>query len=268
VVIIISPAWWSTWWFRTLATLLIIAIVWYIIYMRLRNIRIKHEDEKKILEIEKQMFSLEQTALRLQINPHFIFNSLNSIQSFVVANDTDKAINYLAKFAQLMRLILSNSHQTFVPISDEIRAITYYLDIERLRFDNKFDYTINVDPAIDADFMDIPPMIIQPYIENAILHGILHKKSKGRISITLKVAGNSLNCVVEDDGVGREKASEIKARSDLLHKSRGMLITQKRLELLNKQNKEQMSVEIIDLRDEQGNAAGTRVNIMITYQES
>jgi LytS/YehU family sensor histidine kinase len=268
VVIIISPAWWATWWFRILAAVILISGTWYIIYARLRTIRKRHEDEKKILEIEKQMFSLEQTALRLQINPHFIFNSLNSIQSFIIANDTDRAINYLAKFAQLMRLILSNSHQTFVPISDEIKAISYYLDIERLRFNNKFDYQIIIDPKIDTDFMDIPPMIIQPYIENAILHGILHKKDNGNIRIEVKLAGNSLQCVVEDDGIGRERSMEIKAKSDLYHKSRGMLITQKRLDLLNKQNKEQMSVEIIDLKDDSGNARGTRVNIFITYQEN
>lgn len=268
VVIIISPAWWATWWFRIPAILIIVFVMWYIIYMRWRNIRIKHEDEKRILEIEKQMFSLEQTALRLQINPHFIFNSLNSIQSFVISNDTDKAINYLAKFAQLMRLILSNSHQAFIPITDELKALNIYLDIERLRFNNKFDYEFVIDPLIDTDFMEIPPMIVQPYIENAILHGILNKKERGRILIEMRLSGNALLCIVEDDGIGREKAAEIKARSDLHHKSRGMLITQKRLELLNKQNKEQMSVTIIDLKDQQGKACGTRVEIMIMYQES
>jgi ligand-binding sensor domain-containing protein len=267
VVIVISPAWWSTWWFRISTVLFLTFILWYIIYNRLRTIKRKHDDEKRILEIEKQMFSLEQTALRLQINPHFIFNSLNSIQSFVIANDTDLAINYLAKFAQLMRLILSNSYQSFIPIADELKALRYYLDIERLRFSNKFDFSFIIDPIIDTDFMEIPPMIIQPYIENAILHGILNKKEKGHIKIEMIVKGNSLLCIVEDDGIGREKAAEIKAKSDLQHKSRGMLITQKRLELLNKQNKEQMSVDIIDLKDSNGYATGTRVELMILYQE-
>lgn len=267
VTIIITPAWWATWWFRIPSGLIIAFILWYIIFMRWRSIRRKHEDEKRILEIEKQMFSLEQTALRLQINPHFIFNSLNSIQSFVIANDTDRAINYLAKFAQLMRLILSNSHQAFIPLADELKALSIYLDIECLRFSNKFSYTFNIDPFIDKDFMEIPPMIIQPYVENAILHGILNKKTNGHITIEMKVKGNSLLCIVEDDGIGRKKAEEIKAMSDLHHKSRGMLITQKRLELLNKQNKEQMSVEIIDLHDQNGNASGTRVEILISYQE-
>lgn len=267
VIIIISPAWWTTWWFRSLVTLVGVFLLWYIVYMRWRNIRIKHEDEKRILEIEKQMFSLEQTALRLQINPHFIFNSLNSIQSFVIASDTDLAINYLAKFAQLMRLILSNSHMAFIPVTDELKALHYYMDIERLRFDNKFDYQFVIDPAIDADFTEIPPMIIQPYVENAILHGILNKKGKGNITISMKKLESSILCVVEDDGIGREAANEIKARSDLHHKSRGMLITQKRLELLNKQSEGQMSVNIIDLRTAGGEACGTRVEILIRYRE-
>lgn len=267
VIIIISPAWWTTWWFRSLVAVVGVFLLWYIVYMRWRNIRIKHEDEKRILEIEKQMFSLEQTALRLQINPHFIFNSLNSIQSFVIANDTDLAINYLAKFAQLMRLILSNSHLSFIPVTDELKALHYYLDIERLRFDNKFDYEFVIDPVIDADFTEVPPMIIQPFVENAILHGILNKKGKGKITVSMKKVEDSIKCTVEDDGIGRDAANEIKARSDLQHKSRGMLITMKRLELLNKQSEGQMSVNIIDLKNEAGEACGTRVEIYIRYRE-
>ncbi|MEI6764529.1 MAG: two-component regulator propeller domain-containing protein [Bacteroidota bacterium] len=267
VTIIISPPWWGTWYFRLLSSLFTIFILWYIVYMRLRRIRIKHEGDKKILEIEKQMFSLEQTALRLQMNPHFIFNSLNSIQSFVISNDTDKAINYLAKFSQLMRLILSNSQQQMVPVSDEIKALTYYLDIERLRFDNKFNYSIELDPQIDSDFMEIPPMIIQPFVENAIIHGLLHKASEGNVSIKLSVVNEFIRAIIEDDGIGREKAAEIRAESDLRHKSRGMLITQKRLEILNKQNKDQVSIQITDLKNEQGKACGTRIVIMMLYIE-
>lgn len=267
ITIIISPPWWGTWYFRLSAAMFIIISIWLVVAIRLRSLRLRHEDEKKILEIEKQMFSLEQTALRLQMNPHFIFNSLNSIQSFVISNDTDKAINYLAKFSQLMRLILSNSQQQTVPVHDEIKALTYYLDIERLRFDNKFDYLIEIDPQIDPDFMEIPPMIIQPYVENAILHGLLHKPGGGNVSIRLSVVNDFIRAIVEDDGIGRRRAAEIRAESDLRHKSRGMLITQKRLEILNKQNKDQVSVQITDLEDEHGNARGTRIVIMMLYSE-
>lgn len=223
--------------------------------------------EKKVLEIEKQLFDLEQKALQLQMNPHFIFNSLNSIQSFIVNNDSDKATLYLAKFAQLMRLILANSREQFVPVKDEIKVLTYYMDIENLRFDNKFDFKIVVDPGIDDDFVGIPPMIIQPYVENAILHGIIHKTGKGNISIILSLQEENILCTVEDDGVGREKAMEIKNNSGLKHKSRGMLITKERLEILSKQIKGQISVNVLDLKDENGIASGTKVEIIIPFKE-
>jgi ligand-binding sensor domain-containing protein/sensor histidine kinase YesM len=269
ITIIISSPWWQTMWFRILSFIGVFIIVWYIIQRRLHTIRTKHEGEKRILEIEKQMFSLEQTALRLQMNPHFIFNSLNSIQSFVISNDTDKAIHYLAKFSQLMRFILSHSQQSFVPINDEIKAMSIYLDIEQLRFDNKFSYSFSIDPAIDTEFVEIPPMIIQPYIENAIIHGILNKENNGIIKISLKLLDEKfLLCVVEDDGIGRDRAAQIKAKSDLKHKSRGMLITQKRLEILNDRDQSQMNVNIIDLKDENNSAIGTKVEIIIIYKES
>jgi len=269
ITIIISTPWWQTWWFRVALIFVVFFIVWFVVYSRLRTLRIKHEGEKQILQIEKQMFSLEQTALRLQMNPHFIFNSLNSIQSFVIVNDTDKAIHYLAKFSQLMRFILSHSQQSFVPITEEIKAMSIYLDIEQLRFDNKFSYVFSIDPAIDVEFTEIPPMIIQPYIENAIIHGILNKETDGVIKISIALLDDKfILCTVEDNGIGREKAAQIKAKSDLKHKSRGMLITQKRLEILNERDKNQMNVKIIDLKDENNNALGTRVEIIIIYKEN
>jgi hypothetical protein len=269
ITIIISSPWWQTLWFKFFSFIFVFIIVWYIIQRRLQTIRAKHESEKHILEIERQMFSLEQTALRLQMNPHFIFNSLNSIQSFVISNDTDKAIHYLAKFSQLMRFILSHSQQSFVPINDEIKAMSIYLDIEQLRFDNKFSYSFSIDPDIDTEFIEIPPMIMQPYIENAIIHGILNKENNGVIKISLKLLDEKfLTCIVEDDGIGREKAAQIRAKSDLKHKSRGMLITQKRLEILNERNQSQMNIKIIDLKDKNDSAIGTRVEIIIIYKES
>lgn len=266
--IIITPPWWLTWWFRIGSVLFIALLAWYIIFLRLRNIRIRHEDEKRILEIEKQMFNLEQTSLRLQMNPHFIFNSLNSIQSVVIANDTDKAVNYLAKFASLMRYILAHSQKPFVNLSDELTAMKIYLDVERLRFDNKFNYILDIDPEIDEEFLEIPPMIIQPFIENAILHGLLNKDGIGTLKIQLKLKDNEyLTCVIEDDGVGREKAAEIRLQSGLKHKSKGMFITQKRLEILNRSNKDQLNVKITDLKDNQNQPCGTRVEILIIYKE-
>lgn len=267
ITIIISPPWWSTWIFRTIFILFVILSTWFFLNRRFRQIRKKHEMEKKVLEIEKQLFDLEQKSLRLQMNPHFIFNSLNSIQSFIINNDSDRATLYLAKFAQLMRLILANSSEPYVPVKDELRALTYYMDIENLRFDNKFDYKVIVDNNIDDDFVGIPPMIIQPYVENAILHGIINKKTRGRITVDLKLQDDYIFCVVEDDGVGCQKAQEIKNMSGLMHKPRGMIITKERLEILNKQVKGKISVKVIDLKNDDGTLTGTRVEISIPFIE-
>lgn len=268
VVVIIRSPWWVSWWFRIPVILVLILISIFSANRKFQQLKKKHHFEKKMLDFEKQLFDLEQKALRLQMNPHFIFNSLNSIQNFIIKNDSDKAIFYLSKFAQLMRIILSNSSQSFVTVRDEIKVITYYLDIEQLRFENKFEYRIDIDPEIDDEFSGIPPMIIQPFVENAIIHGMLQKDKKGYIYVSLKKnSEDNLFCVIEDNGIGREKAKEIKNQSGIKYESHGMLITKERLDILNLQNKSQTTVNIIDLKDSEGNASGTRVEIMIPVKE-
>ncbi|MCF8297748.1 MAG: histidine kinase [Saprospiraceae bacterium] len=258
ITIIIHPPWYNTLLFRILSLVFIISIIWFLITQRIKNIRKKHNIEKQLIELERQ-------SLRLQMNPHFIFNSLNSIQSFVVGKDTDKAIHYLAKFSKLMRLILSNSREAFVCLQDELQTLENYMDIEKLRFDDKFDYEITIDPSIDLEFIAIPPMLIQPYIENAILHGILHKKTRGKIYIHFKLLDNTIFVSIEDNGVGRELAQKKKAESGMKHKSKGMLITKERLEILSEQSKEQLSVNIIDLKDSDNKPIGTRVEITTIF---
>jgi sensor histidine kinase YesM len=247
--------------------MLITCIIWFLIYRRIRIIRNRHEVEKKVLDIEKQLYDTELQALRLQMNPHFIFNTLNSIQSFILTKDTDKAVNYLGKFSQLMRLILIHSTETYISISEELKALQYYMDLEMLRFENKFTYTITVDPGIDEEFTEVPPMIIQPYVENAIIHGLMHKKGDGCINIHLKPDNNSIVWIIEDNGIGREKSMQIQKESGLQRKSRGMLITMERLEVLNKKNNENYSIEIIDLRDGNNKPKGTRVELRMPYND-
>jgi len=267
LTIIISPPWYQTWYFRIGATLLLFFLIWTFIYLRVRQIRKKHKMEKKVLQIEKQLFDIQQKALRLQMNPHFIFNSLNSIQSYVLTKDVDLAVNYLGRFSQLMRLILSNSRESVVSLADELKAVQHYLEIEKLRFEEKFTYNILVDPEIDAEFTGVPPMILQPYIENAIIHGLVHKLTPGQIAIRFQQKGSWLLCSIEDNGVGRSKAAEIKRQSGLNSKSRGMMITKERLEILSKKSDEKFSVKVIDLKDENGEPAGTRVELLIFPQE-
>jgi ligand-binding sensor domain-containing protein/two-component sensor histidine kinase len=267
LTIIISPPWWNTLLFRIFVTLAIVFLAWILIYRRIRRIRIEHEVEKKLLEIEKQKFDLEQKALRLQMNPHFIFNSLNSIQSYILSHDAEKAVQYLGKFSQLMRLILTHSAHKLISLKDELLAITHYLDLEKLRFENKFDYTIHVDENIDEEFIEIPPMIVQPYIENAIIHGLLHKPTRGNITIDFRLRGSRIICTVTDDGIGREKSMELEQQSGIRKKSKGMLITKERLEILSRQSNDEFSVKIIDLKDEHGNSSGTKVEIVIFYSK-
>jgi ligand-binding sensor domain-containing protein len=267
VTLIIKPPWWQTWTFRILAFLTAMALGWALVYWRMKYIRKKHEIEKKMLTIEKQIFDLEQKALRLQMNPHFIFNSLNAIQNFVITNDTDKAVNYLARFSRLMRMILANSMQSYIPLKDELKALTYYMDLEKLRFDDKFEYTINLDPSIDTEFIEVPPMLLQPYIENAIIHGIVHVERKGDLVIDMKKRRDTLVCVIEDNGIGREKAAEIREQSGIKRKPRGMMITQERLELLSKQRKRGFSVKVDDLKNTKGEPSGTRVEIVLQFRE-
>ena len=268
LTIIMNPPWWKSWIFRIAFAALIFILAWGLIYLRINNIRKKHEVEKKILSIEKQMFELEQKALRLQMNPHFIFNSLNAIQNFVLSNDTDKAVNYLAKFSYLMRMILANSTASNIPLKDELKALTYYMDLERLRFDDKFVYTIQVDPSIDEEFIEIPPMLFQPYVENAIIHGLVNSPKDGLLEIKLQLLEKGiLHCIIQDNGIGREKAIELRAKSGIKRQPKGMIITQERLQILNKQSSRNSQVRVTDLKDNQGNPAGTRIELDIQFKE-
>ena len=166
-----------------------------------------------------------------------------------------------------MRLILTNSANKFISLKEELKSITYYLDLEKLRFENKFDYSISLDEDMDDDFIEVPPMIIQPYIENAIIHGLLHKSTKGKIDIAFRHDGENLICTVQDDGVGRQRSMEIAKNSGIKRKSRGMLITQARLEILNRQSNDEFSVKVIDLKDKSGKPTGTKVELVIHYKE-
>ncbi|MBN2729255.1 MAG: histidine kinase [Bacteroidales bacterium] len=267
LLIIVHPPFTQTWLFRVLIIILIISSTYLFIRSRIKKVRKQNEVEGKMLNIEKNMFELEQKALRLQMNPHFIFNSLNSVQSFIIQNDTDKAIGYLARFSKLMRLILATSRETFIPLEDELSLLEHYLELESLRFSERFEYSLFIEPSIDAEFTGIPPMIIQPHLENAILHGLMNKKDKGKLSVKIWDKGDYVLCIVEDNGIGRKRAMEIKEQGGLGQKSQGVMITKERLEILNRRNKDKISVEIVDLYNSDGQASGTRVRLTIPVIE-
>jgi sensor histidine kinase YesM len=154
-----------------------------------------------------------------------------------------------------------------IPLNDELEALELYLQLEQVRFDNKFSYSINCAHEIDHDFIAIPPMLIQPFIENAILHGIMNKEGRGHISLNLQQKNNTLICTIEDDGIGREASNKIRQNSGLRHNPKGMLITDQRLQLLNSLHNEDVFVEIIDLHDTKGGPCGTKVVISTVFEE-
>jgi len=211
------------------------------------------------LRVEQEKTNLQQKLLRSQMNPHFIFNSLASIQNSIINEEPVKASKYLARFSKLVRNILDSSVEEFITLEEEIITIENYLALQKIRFPEKFDYSIEVDERLDPESIYVPPMLAQPFIENAIEHGIKHKDSKGNIRVRLKLKDNKLLFEVEDDGVGREKAHEILLEQDKNHKSMATSITGERIRVLNKKLKTKISLSIEDLKDEKGEAAGTMV---------
>ena len=207
--------------------------------------RYKLKQKQVRIELEKKNIDIEQRLLRTQMNPHFIFNSLNSINSFITDNNSDSAQSFLSKFARLMRYILDNSRKSFVPVEDEIATLQLNMELEQLRFDNKFDFEIEVDEDIDPEFTYIPPMLIQPFVENAILHGLAGKKERGLIRVGFSANKELMHCFVEDNGIGREEAMEIKKKSGkATHRSLGMQVTKERLEILNEKTTEEVLFQI------------------------
>ena len=219
-------------------------------------------------ELEKKNIEIEQRLLRTQMNPHFIFNSLNSINSFISDSDPDSAQSFLSKFARLMRYILENSRKTMVPLEDEINTLKLNMELEQLRFDNKFSFQIDIDETLDEEYTYVPPMLIQPFVENAILHGLAGKEKDGLITISFRAKGKIMLCTIEDNGIGRKKAGEVKrAIQKQKHRSLGMQVTKERLDILAEKYKGDISFKIIDLDDGAGNALGTKAILKIPFEE-
>ncbi len=219
-------------------------------------------------ETKRKFLNLEGSFLRSQMNPHFIFNSLNSIQSYILANNTILAARYLTSFSRLMRLILENSRESEILLANEISALNHYLDLEKMRFKNLFNYFITIDKDIDKNVVLIPPMLVQPYVENAILHGIMNKGGEGKIEIDFKLHNGLIRCTVTDNGVGRKAAQSLKNNKEAYHRSAATGITTERLKQLNNYLKGKISVDIKDIEDEQGNPTGTQVEIFIPYSSN
>ena len=196
-------------------------------------------------------------SLRSQMNPHFIFNALNSVNNYIAKSDERSANRFLSEFSTLMRAVLENSEEDFIPLSKELELLELYVKLEHSRFPDKFDYTIEVDDHIDIDAFQIPPMLLQPYIENAIWHGLRYKKEKGKLSISLRQRNKeTIEIVISDDGIGRKKSTQIKTQNQKRQKSKGMGNIKKRIAILNDMYKDRVDVHIKDLKTDE---TGTKV---------
>ena len=252
----IIPPFYYTFWFILLVIIFTIILV-YLINRYLVN------QEKEKGDLKRKISDSEMQTLRSQMNPHFLFNSLNSINSFIVQQKSREASGYLTTFSKLMRNILENSRYESITLEKELNTLKMYLEIESVRMDHKFDYEIIIDKNIELEFIKIPPLIIQPFAENAIWHGLNNKPDKGFLKISIQeLTENSIKISIIDDGIGRQVASLLK-KEQLKHKSFGIDITINRLQLLNPKN----SYKIIDLPDDENKITGTKVELQIYYDD-
>jgi tetratricopeptide (TPR) repeat protein len=200
-------------------------------------------------------------SMRSQMNPHFIFNALNSVNSFIAVNDERNANRYLSEFSVLMRSVLENSDEDFIPLTKEVELLELYVKLEHNRFKDKFDYKINVDETIDLEQFSIPPMLLQPYIENAIWHGLRYRKEIGSLEISItKKDSETVSILIIDDGIGRKKSQELKTKNQLKQKSKGMSTIKNRISILNNMYKERISVNVADVLE---TGEGTKVELLL-----
>jgi LytS/YehU family sensor histidine kinase len=255
---VITPPFYLTWWFG--AFVFALAIGYYLIKRRFELRRKIYEREQ---ELNMKIIELEQQALKAQMNPHFIFNCLASIQHFINKDDPDSANRYLSNFSKLIRKTLDLSGEQYITLEKEISYLRNYVQMEKMRFLDKFQYRIDVDPFIVLNAVFIPPMLIQPLVENAIKHGLRYKeKNDGVLRISFTLSGNDLLCIVDDNGIGIKRSNELKVIMNIDHISKGTRLTDSRIQALNMTGGKKIKMDIHDKYDAKGNATGTRVTLI------
>ena len=257
VAIIVQPYWWQTVWFKFLCLVFIVALTTFLIRRRIVHIRHEASFKQKIAETEMM-------ALRSQMNPHFIFNSLNSIENFMMQNEKRLASSYLNKFARLIRMILDSSRNELVPLSRDMEALRLYVDLEQLRFNHKFCFKLQVDPMLLNNDYKVPALLIQPYVENAIVHGLAHSEREDlNLTVSAFMEEEYIHYSIEDNGIGRKLSSEYNRQNKSHHKSLGLTITEERINIFNRKQNATGRVTITDLLDKNDNPSGTKVDILI-----
>lgn len=258
----IMPPFWLTWWFFVLCAAFVAGVIWLLYRWRVSAIKRKHHTQQ--LEYKSRLLVLEHQTLNASMNRHFVFNALNSIQYYITKENKVLANKYLSSFAKLIRKNLDSSLSNFVPLSEEIERLKLYLELEHMRLENKFDYRIELEGDIDTESIEIPPMMLQPYIENSIWHGILPMEKPGTIIITVKELDDEIMFSIEDNGIGVEASKARKNGKDQGHISRGMEITSGRINLLRQMTKSDLAVKgPFDVKNERGETIGARVEIVL-----
>ena len=258
---VIRTPWYRQIWFYIFLASLVTAIIIVIYYVRVRTLKKKEERKRVIMQ---KISELETKALQAQMNPHFLFNSINSIQNYILDNDVDEALTYLNSFSRIIRMTLEFVDMKFISLSDELVYLQHYVKLENMRFDELFDYEVICDKDIDPETTLIPPMLLQPIIENSIKHGIMQLNHKGIIKLEIiKIDENSFKCIIEDNGIGRVKAKQV-VEEQIKKESIGLKIIKERLDLFNSKGEDgNFKIEIIDLYSDNGEPSGTRVEIIL-----
>lgn len=256
VMFTIQPPFWGTWWFWPLLLTCGAVLLMALIRTRFRTVKKKAKAEA---EFKQQLAESELAALRAQMNPHFIFNALQSIQSFVISNKVDEAYDYLEQFASLIRRILDQSKRSTVKLTDEVETLRLYISLESLRFDGALGFEIDVPEPLKKEGIELPPLLIQPMIENAVKHGLTPVEGKGLITVKFRKQQQDLVVTVQDNGIGREAAK----LDTKLHVSTGLETTRNRLALINSESHNPLRLQITDLKTATGQACGTKVELYI-----
>jgi hypothetical protein len=260
----VAKAFWEEIWFIITVVLLLAGSFWSLVNMRIRKLRAQNEEK---LQTNNRIAELEQKALKAQMNPHFIFNSLNSIQKYVIEKDVLGANKFIADFSRLIRYTLEMSARSKISIEEEVKYLTTYLQLENARYGNVFTYAVEVDPAIEKATYGIPPMVLQPYVENSIRHGVRYlEKHTGKIVIRFIKQEAYLVCSVEDNGIGRKQSQLYKSRTVIEYQSQGMALTARRLDMINRTQPAPILMHIEDMENNEQQPLGTRVVISFPLQ--
>ncbi len=264
IIIDVAYPWWRTWTFYIGAFLFIGMTVWFALKTYMASISKKQKEKEKI---STQMAELELKALSSQMNPHFLFNSLNSIKSLINQNKNAEAGTFIIRYSRLIRQILNNSRSKFVRLQEEVDVISLYLELEKLRMGESFTFDIDMDDDVEADFIEIPPALIQPYVENSIWHGLLNKEHGNKhLSIKICKVEDFLEIRIIDNGIGRQASKAIQSQSLLKNKSLGTTISKERINLITDVYGHKSTVNFIDLHDKDGQPSGTEVQILLYFE--